>query len=392
MKKQMLWALFALALAGCGGDANTGSNGTGQNPPPTDPTVASGPITGLGPLGVAGTQLNDAGTQVLLNASAARPASDLRLGMFADAEGVVAPSNGTGFATTSVAQSTVLGPVTSIDPSARTLQVMGLPVRVDANTLLDGIERLDQLAVNDWVEVYGLRLPAQDGTLATRLIAHRVPQDRSVEVLGSVSDFSAGPPIVAASGLRIDYANAQISTASPAGVSIVPPGVASLSPGALVRIRGTYDQASGTVTATSLTTGIAPVRPEGKLVYVEGIVTAQISTRYAVGDLFVDTTVLGIPLTVGSRVRLRGRMVSGTVRVDHVVEIAPGTLIEYVVEGPIATFNSPSDFTVRGERIDASQAVVSGGGVALIGPGVRVRVKGVAGPGRINATEVVVVG
>ena len=84
-------------------------------------------------------------------------------------------------------------------------------------------------------------------------------------------------------------------------------------------------------------------------------------------------------------------MQAGVLRVDQMVEIPAGTRIEYVVEGPVATFNSLADFTVRGERIDASQAVVSGsGGVALIGQGRRVRVRGVAGPGRITATEVTI--
>ena len=392
MKKQLLWALLALALAGCGASGNTGSDGTGDAPPPTDPTVASGPLTSLGPLGVAGTRLDDTGTQVLLNASAARPASELRLGMFADAEGLVAPSTGTGLATTSVAQSIVLGPVTGIDPSRREIRVMGVPVRADANTLLDGIERLERLTVGDWVEVHGLRLPANEGTLATRLIALRAPEDRSVEVLGSVSDFSAGAPIVAAAGLRIELANASIATASPAGVQLLPPGIAALTPGEPVRIRGTYDPATGTVTATSVTTGFAPARPEGKLVYLEGIVVARTSTLFAVGDVYVDTTIIGAQLTLGTRVRLRGRMAGGVLRVDQVTELAAGALIEYVVEGPISTFGSPSDFTVRGERIDASQAVVSGGDAALLGQGRRVRVKGVAGPGKLDATEVAILG
>ncbi len=381
--------VLALALAGCG---NTGSDGTGIAPPPTVAAVASGPLTSLGPLGIAGADLDDAGTQVLLNATPALPASELRLGMFADAEGLVAPATATGFATTSVAQSAVLGPVTSIDPSRQTLRVMGLAVRVDANTLLEGIERLEEVAVDDWVEVHGLRLPANDGTLATRLIVHGAPQDRSVEVLGSVSDFSAGQPIVAALGLRVVLADAQIASASPAGIQLLPPAASSLTPGAPVRVRGTYDAASGTVTATSVTTGFAPARPEGKLVYLEGIVVARTSTLFAVGDVFVDTTVIGAPLTVGTRVRVRGQMMGGTLRADQVTVIAADTQIEYVVEGAISTFGSLSDFVVRGERIDASQAVVSGGTASMLGQGLRVRVKGVAGPGRINATEVAILG
>jgi hypothetical protein len=375
-----------LWLAGCG---NTGSNGTGSPMPMA--MVASGPVTSLGPLGVAGTHLDDAGTQVLLNSTASRQAADLRLGMFADADGMVTPSTADGSAATAVAQSVALGPVTSIDAGNRRVHVMGLPARADRNTLLEGIESLERLALGDWVEVFGLRLPGDEGFLATRLIAHGAPQDLAVEVLGTVTDFSAGT-IVATPGLRIELANAQVATASPAGVQLLPPGAAGLTPGAAVRIRGSYDRASGTVTATSVTTGFAPTRPEGRLVYLDAFVLARTSTLFQVGDLYVDTTQIATPLAVGTRVRLRGHMTSGAVRVDEVVEIAPEAQIEYVVEGLVSAFGSLSDFMVRGERIDASQAVFSGGDASSLGQGRRVRVKGVAGPGRINATEVEILG
>ena len=78
MKRALSLLALALALAGCGGSGNTGSDGTGVAPPPTDPTVASGPLTSLGPLGVAGATLNDTSTQVLLNATAARSARCIR--------------------------------------------------------------------------------------------------------------------------------------------------------------------------------------------------------------------------------------------------------------------------------------------------------------------------
>lgn len=385
--KNGLWILLALALAACGG-ANTGSDGTGVAPPPTEPAVASGPLTSLGPLGLAGATLNDTSTQVLLNATAARSASDLRLGMFAEAEALVARSADTGIATTSVAQSVVLGPVTGMDATRGSVQVLGQPVRVDTNTLLEGFERLDAIAPGDYVEVFGLRLPGEEGTLATRLIARGVPQDRSVEVLGGVSDFSAGPPLVFAPGVRVELASAQVGIASPAGVQIQPPGISSLMAGAKVRVRGTYDPASGTVTATSVTTGFEAARPEGRLVYLEGFVTARVSTHYRVGDASVDTTTLGRPLTVGTRVRLRGVMASGSVRVDQLTEIAPGERIEYTVEGPISSFASIADFTLRGERIDASRAVFAGGPPSSLGQGRRLRVKGVAGPGKVDAVEV----
>src|SRR5262245_48252555 len=83
--KKLTCLMPAIALARCGGQANTGSTGTGGTPPLVVPTVASGPLTSLGPLGVAGVQLTDTATQVQLNTASARTSSDLRLGMFADA-------------------------------------------------------------------------------------------------------------------------------------------------------------------------------------------------------------------------------------------------------------------------------------------------------------------
>ena len=99
---------------------------------------------------------------------------------------------------------------------------------------------------------------------------------------------------------------------------------------------------------------------------------------------------IGTLLTVGSRVRVRGVMTSGRLRAEQVTVVEPGTRIEYVVEGPIASYATIADFTVRGERIDASQAAIVDGNAASLAQGRRVRVKGFAGPGRISATEVTV--
>jgi hypothetical protein len=375
-----------LAAAGCGGDANTGSNGTGSVPMAT---VASGPVTSLGPMGIAGARMEEANTQVLVNTAAARPATDLRLGMLTDASGLVTPSNATGTAATAVAQSVVKGPVTAIDAASRTLRVMGVAVRVDQNTLLDEVYRLEDIGIGAHVEVHGVRLPQGAGTLATRLIYDSASPPSAAEILGTVSDFSAGPPIIATSGPQVDFTNAQFSSASPAGLEPVQPGIAALPPGGRVRVSGTYDPASGRLGATRVTNLAAPERPEGRLVYVEGFVLSQTSTGYNVGDVFVDTTAIARPLAVGSRVQLRGVMASGSLRVEQVTEIAPGTRIEYVVEGTITSFATIADFRVRGERIDGSQATLAGTASSL-GQGRRVRVKGFAGPGRLTATEVTV--
>lgn len=380
--KKALFLLAALVLAGCGGSANTGSDGTGVRPPPDVAAVASGPVTSLGPLGVAGASFNDAATQVQLNTASARPSSDLRLGMFADADGQLAASTGEGIASTAVAQSVVIGPVASNDPGRRTLQVLGSPVRVDQNTLLENFERQDQLAVGSLVEVFGLRLPGADGLLATRLILREPSQP--VELLGTISEVGIGS--FTAQGVRIAV------VAGGTDFSPAPPGSSpQFAVGTLVRVRGTYDAAAAVVTASLVVTGFSPVRSEGKLVYVDGFVLGQAAaTRFQVGDAAVDTTDVATPLTVGMRVRLRGRMQAGVLRVDQVAVVAADARIEYVFEGAISAYRSIADFRVRGERVDASSAVIFGGAPSSLADGARVRVKGVAGPGAVTATGVTI--
>jgi hypothetical protein len=381
--KKLICLLAVVVLAGCG-QANTGSTGTGAPAPVVVPTVASGPLTSLGPLGVAGTQLTDAGTQVQLNTLYARPSSDLRLGMFADADGQVAPSTGEGVASTAVAQSVVIGPVAAIDLARRSLQVLGSPARADQNTLLENFERLDQLAVGDRVEVFGLRLPGAEGVLATRVILREPSQ--AVEFLGTISEVGIGS--FTAQGLRIATGSAQFTNPGGTDFSPAPPPIGV---GTLVRVRGTYDAAAGVVTASLIVAGLAPVRSEGKLAYVDGFVLGQAAaTRFQVADVAVDTTDVAMPLAVGMRVRLRGRMQAGVLRVDQVAIVAADARIDYVFEGPISAYASIADFRVRGERVDASSAVILGGPASSLADGARARVKGVAGPGRVSATEVTI--
>jgi len=303
--------------------------------------------------------------------------------MFADADGKVAPSTGVGVASTAVAQSAFIGPVAMIDPARRSFQVLGSTVRADQNTLLENFERVDQLAVGDRLEVFGLRLPGADGVLATRIIRREASQ--AVELLGTISEVGMGS--FTAQGVRI------VVVAGGTDFSPAPPGgTLQFAAGTLVRVLGTYDAATGVVTASLVVTGFAPVRSEAKRVYVEGFVLGQAAaTRFQVGDVAVDTTdVAATPLAVGMRVRLRGRMQAGVLRVDQVAVAAPDARIDYVFEGPISAYASIADFYVRGERVDASSAVILGGPPSALAAGARARVKGVAGPGRVTATEVTI--
>lgn len=381
-------ALLAGALAGCGGGAETktGSNGTGIAPAGPELGLASGAITGLGPLGLAGAQLDDGAAPVLINTASERSAAELRLGMTADASGTVTTVGSAGTATAAIAQSLVLGPLLRVDPGAGTLNVLGIAVRTDQNTLLEGVENLGQLVPGDSVEVYGLKQPG-GATLATRLIVRRATAGADVEVLGTIGQIGAASFVT--QGVQINLVNVQVGVATPGGVQFSAPPAGALSAGALVRVVGKYDPASGSVTATRIATGFAAGRPEGRLIYVEGFAgELGAASRFKIGDLDVDASGVSATVSEGARVRVRGRMQSGVLHADLITIIPPGTRTEYLVEGPVSAYTSLAAFVVRGERIDASQAAFTGGTAANLQDGRRVRVKGMAGPGKLIATEV----
>ncbi len=397
-------SLFAaaaiLALAGCGGgaDTKTGSNGTGVAPPPGEPTVASGALTGLGPLGLAGASFDDAATQVLLNVNAGGGANQLRLGMTANTNGTASSSTASGQAFGAVVQSLVLGPATSVDAPANKLTILSIAVRVDQNTLLAGVNSLAELQVGEEVEVFGLALPGGQGVLATRLIVHKAADSANVEVLGVISQVGAASLVL--QGIPVNLTNARIGTTGAAGVVFSPPpGTAALAAGVLARVIGVYDPASGILNASTIATSLAPARAEGDLVFIEGFVREPSSnaigaTRFSLPDLDIEASAVpsvAASIFTGTRVRVRGKMQTGVLKAEAIDIIAPSARTEFVVEGDVAALASAASFEVRGERIDATLASYSGGTLANLANGRRVRVKGFAGPGKLTASEVLFV-
>jgi hypothetical protein len=384
-------ALIAMSACSKGGETITGSNGTGLAPP-AEPTVASGPLTGLGPLGLAGANFDDTTTQVLLNVNVSSNASTLRLGMTANTNGTSASTTATGQAFGAVAQSLVRGPATSVDTVANRIAVLSIALRVDQNTLLEGINSLTELAVGDEVEAFGLALAGNQGALATRLIVRR-PAGVNVEVLGTIEELGISSLVV--QGIPVNLANAQIGMTSANGVAFSATTPAALTQGMLIRVVGSYDTVSGVLSATTIVASLAPARPQGNLVFIEGFVrdlTAM--TRFKLPDLEVDGASVPAALanvTIGTRVRVRGTMQSGFLKAEAIDIIQPTARTDLVVEGDVAAFASVASFQVRGELIDATQASFSGGSAANLANGKRVRVKGIAGPGRVIASEVVIV-
>lgn len=383
--------LSLLFLAACGADTKTGSNGTGRTPDAPDPTVASGPLNGLGPLEVGGASLQEVGTSVLINASFRSGTADLRLGMTANANGTASIASGAGVASGAVAQSIVQAPVTLVDAASQTIALLGLNFQADQNTLFEGVESLAQVVIGDEVEAFGMTRPGSRLFQATRIIVRR-PATGRVELLGTLDSVTGGTAQV--QGVSVNLANAQVSLTSPTGVG--PASIGVLATGTLARISGTLNAADGTLVATSVISSLAPARAEGDVVFLEGFVReVPAAGRFRIADLEVDAggvTLFSGSVSVGTRIKVRGKMRGGVMRAEAAEIILPAAQIEYSLEGQITDYSTISSFTVRGERIDASQAAFGNGSASNLGAGRTVRIKGRSANGRLLAREVVFLG
>lgn len=384
-----LCAMLGL-LAACGAETKTGSNGTGRAPDSPDPTVASGPLSGLGPLEVGGASLQESGTSVLLNTTLRTGAGDLSLGMTANANGTASLATGTGVAAGAVAQSLVQAPVTNVDPAGQSVTILGLGFRTDQNTLFEGVESLAQVVVGDEVEAFGLARPGTGTFQATRIIVRR-PATGRVDLLGTLDSITSGSALV--QGVTVSLASPQLSITSPTG-NVAQGGSNTLVAGSLARITGTLNPATGTLTATSIISSLAPARAEGDSVFLEGFVREVPATsRFRIADVEVDAAGVALfagSVTVGTRIKVRGRMRGGLLRAELAELVQPSSNTEYSLEGVVTDYTTLSSFVVRGERIDASQAAFLNGAASNLANGRTVRVKGRSSNGKLLAREVVI--
>lgn len=374
-------AILALALAACGADTKTGSNGTGLNPQ-AEPAVFGGVLTGAEPFAAGGSTLDLAVAAVRIDATAAAGSAGLRLGMPLEGTGGF---NGSGTGTPSVAvseasaQETARGAVGSIDAARGAFTVATLTFLVDANTLYDGVAGFAGLAPGQPVAVWAL--PTAD------LRVHRASR------IAAAPGLAPGRLTVS---VRVEGFNA--ATFQLAGLTVSSPAF-SPSPPAFTgraRVTGTLDPVAGTLTGDEVffTPDYPPAA--GTRAEVEGIVLAPTPTggftlRTAARDYTIESPAAGAPVapSAGDRVRVTSQANSASVlRATSIAFVNPVAPQAYRVTGTVSNFVSLANLRVRGEPVDLSAAVVTGGTVAEIANGRRVTVTGTAGPGFIRASAV----
>lgn len=381
---------LCLLLAACGGaETKTGSGGTGRAPEAPEPTVASGPLSGLGPLEVGGATLQEGSVPTILNSTLRAGPADLRLGMGTNANGSASLATGTGTASGAVAQSVAVAPAASVDAGRGEFSLLNLRFSTDLNTLYEGVESLAQVVPGDEIEAFGLARPGSQSYHATRVVVYRPARGR-VELLGTVDSVVSG--VASVQGLSVNLVNAQVSTTGAAGLA--PQTLAAIAPGTLVRVSGSLNPATGGINAASIVSSLAPARNEGDAIFVEGFVREVTPAgRYRIADVEVDAsgvTLFAGSVSVGTRLKVRGKMRSGQLRAEQAEIVQPGAATEYSMEGLVSDYTTLSAFVVRGEKIDASQSAFVGGTASNLANGRTVRIKGRAQSGRLVAREITI--
>lgn len=171
----------------------------------------------------------------------------------------------------------------------------------------------------------------------------------------------------------------------------LPDGLASITTGAVLKVHGTLDAATGTYVATRI-----DLKTESSSYRLRGVVAAydEAQKLLTIGTAVIDVS--GVEMAsapkAGDLVRVKLQTTQAVPGVWVATELKSGQLrprdVEYVeVEGTISDFTSAQSFSVDGLPVDASNASFEDGTEGLA-QGVRVEVKGRVVDGVLVATKV----
>jgi Domain of unknown function (DUF5666) len=344
-------AMIALPVAimlACGG----GGGGTASAPGTGGTGItATGPVAGFGSVIVNGIRFEDSQARVQIDGNAVSP-SQLRLGMVANVAGIKSDASITatsvvkalGSANTIDVWSIAQGSVTSL-ATAGTFSVAGMTMVTDPGTVYEGAMSSSGLITQTIVKVWGQPISADFKQWSvTRL-----------EVLDLASDTVSTGKIKL--GTTHAYLNGIVLTDSPI----------ALKDGQLVRATG---KLSSSVTRSTLTvskiTSLEDIYSNANATgnaELQGVVTSVLATsttapakatRLAIGTSNATLSPAGAAIAQGSRVEVEGSWNAGVLVARKIEVKSTQELQEVEIEGLIEQFVSVADFTVRGQRCDAS--------------------------------------
>lgn len=346
-------SLAVAGLTGCGGGLDSGVQTASR--PGTGGTglFVQGSISGFGSVIVNGIRFDDTSAMVQLDGAFAS-AQDLRLGMVADVQGLRGADLTLGVANVIEVWSIAQGVVSQVQGGQ--FKVAGMLVQADAATVFDGVGSVAALTNGMRAAVWGL----QAGADASRWTATRV-------ALVSATSLVSTGIVTAARALN--------------GFALVGQNAASLATGQLVRVQGVSSGSSLTVDSFRML-GLQNLASYQGDCEIEGLVTALMSgSRFMLGNIEVDASSASLvasyqALSIGQRIEVEGTWRGKVLSAVSLGAEGEQKLDEAEIEARIEQFTSLSNFVVRGQRCNASAAMISKGVAGDLKVGVKVKLKG----------------
>jgi hypothetical protein len=319
--RRLLVAAVSIGLLNAcnSGTMTAGIDGSGVRAP----IVTQGPIQGFGSIVVNGRHYTLTNAQISVDGRVASE-MDLAVGQLVTVSGSTDSNGGDGRADTVQFDVNVQGPVEAVDSTAGTLRVLGQPVLIDTDTVLDlgtAGTGLSALAQGDFVRVSGLVAPS--GGIRATWIA-RGDSSSDLRVIGAVSDVDTANFLFDLNDLTVDYGSVNVLEGFAGGAP---------SNGDHVRVTATTRGPDGRLLATELERLSRELgEREGDGAEIEGLITRFVSpTDFDVAGLPVTTTSSTVyeggdvtSLQLDVKVQVEGSIDTGSVIVASKIEVKDG--------------------------------------------------------------------
>lgn len=362
----------AAVLAGCGGGgSDTSASGSAT-------AYASGPITGFGSVIVNGVRFDDSSARITDDDDGALNRDELRLGMMAEVQGADVTSDiqgKHGRALSIRIGNEIVGPVSAVDTTAKTLTALGQTVVVTDNTLYG--ERitggLAGVAVGTVIQVNGSLDVATGRYTATRIDIK--PNAAYFRLRGVIANLDTSAKTFKIGEALISYAG--LSTTDL---------FATLANGLMVRVKLQTTQVAGAWAATRVSGGVRKIENQDEA-EVQGLITAFTSaTQFSVNGIVVDASNATFPngqagVVLGARVEVEGKAAGGVIVASKVKVEGERELHNrgFELHGNITTIDTTlKTFVLRGVTVNYANAVLyKNGSEAGLKVGAQLEVKGV---------------
>ncbi len=238
----------------------------------------------------------------------------------------------------------------------------------------------------------GDRLSISANNSGTGLVAKRIERlDRSAPADDSAPDASAEGLISEFVSVAEFKVGAQTVNASSA--TFVGGTAANLANGQRVEVEGVLSGAVLLATRVTFKAGDDSTTPGS--IEVEGAISSFVSvSSFVVAGQKVDASSASFSggnaanLANGVRVNVKGAVTGGVLVASSLAIDSSTTTTTIEVEGLISGFVSVANFTVSGQKIDASKATIKNGTAADLANGRKCKVKGPVVGGLLQATTV----